>query len=122
MTTTNTVRMYPHHGSFEGEPLYILHLYEVTMHGFCDDTAGSVQEYGAWYGLIRTPINADTLSDELPELNDAELAELDGPAGWIVQEDAYGFFGAGSYATSEELDAAWGALVAELYDDEGEEQ
>jgi hypothetical protein len=95
------------------------YVYAVSMDGVCDDEIGSVDENGAWYGLMRRGRTLFKDPDPFLEtLNEAEQAQLTDCAGVILSENTQGFVDVAYYDTGEELDKAWSAIVDDLRADE----
>lgn len=91
------------------------YVYDVSCNGGCDEEAGSVDENGAWYGLMRNGHTIFKDHDPLLEtLNEAEQELLTNSAGVILQEDGNGFVTVSYYETKAELDKDWASIEEEM--------
>lgn len=118
---------YVHPGKYEGELAIAALLHELTGDG-CDEEVGSIDENGAWYGLMRGPFGSlsqpvDITPEQIAEheLNETDLAYLASLAGVIVSEDSQGFVHVEYYKSEGALTTAWDAIVADLSDEDEDE-
>ena len=120
MTDQNTVNEIRPYGPGKFATIVDSYVYDASLDG-CDEETGSVDEVGAWYGLLRGPI--DVTADDLTLAERAYLSAAKGGA--IVSEDSQGFVDVVCYETAEALNAAWATIeaeIAEVYGDESEDQ
>src|SRR3984957_15456902 len=95
------------------------YVYSVSLDGGCDEEEGSVDECGAWYGIMRNGRTIFRDHDPLLEtLNSSEQEKLTSSAGVILYEDSNGFVYVSYYATDDELNAEWAKVVAEFAEPE----
>lgn len=79
------------------------YVYDLTLEGGCDEEAGSVDENGMWWGLMRGPFETPQSFD----LDQEEIDLLTLQAGCMVSVDSQGFVYVQWFDTPEEMTAAW---------------
>ncbi len=109
---TNEIRSY---GPGKFNTILDAYVYSVSLDGGCDEECGSVDEYGAWFGLMK---NGRTIFRDhdpmLESLNEAEQAQLTSSAGVIIREDSQGFVTVRYFDNMQALETAWQEIEREV--------
>lgn len=108
----DTIRQY---GPGKFDTILDSYVYAVSLEGGCDDEAGSMDETGRWYGLMRHGSTIFRDHDPgLEPLNEAEREVLNRAAGVILTEDSNGFVGVEYFDNVLKLDAAWQTILEQM--------
>jgi hypothetical protein len=117
MSNSNGIRPY---GPGKFSTVLDSYVYSVSLDGGCDDQESN-SDAGIWYGIMRNGRTIFRDHDPLLEtLTPEEQEKLTSSAGVILREDSNGFVYVDYYATKEDLETAWSAVVKDFAEYEEE--